>query len=625
MINAEHRIKVRRQIEEWTNKYMGTGFKFRPHQYEAVESIILNVLENESKPVHIVEAPTGAGKSNIFVISAGVLNHYYHKTSYILCSDLYLWKQYKQIIDNQKLPFGALMGQTGNYVCNKNGEDVRNGECRMAKIPWTKMIREPKEMERMNFECSFTCEYLRERVKAQEAGVTLMTYQLFLYMINIVGPQCVDTHGCLCGPFKERDVIFCDECHNIPSIIQSQYGPNIRYEHLSMFEKIYNYNCELFTGLFKDELPITNLQTIWADAGVMGDRFETYWRQMLNMSRSKIDDYNTYISFVEDFVNVFNNTVEYIEESIAEMRRNNRKITKNNIEIYKACSWYRNFCCLLTDFGTAISDAGSQYLIKQVNVRNSDNELSVNFNCVKEDYMCYRYLLSKTGTAVLTSATPGDKDAFEENIGVHYFGEDSSIFERIPSTFNFDNSPIYVSSKCRFNYDNRFNAIRIIRGDIYEIVKNVNFRGIIQTGSYDNALNIFDNAPKEIKQRMYMYSDSRDKQIAMSQYKMDPRGILIGPTLIEGIDLPDNLCRYIIIAKVPYPNLGDKLVNAKKDLFPKWYQSETANSIIQGIGRGVRNPEDWCYTFILDACFLDLYRNNKNQFGNEFSKRLKIH
>ena len=57
------------------------------------------------------------------------------------------------------------------------------------------------------------------------------------------------------------------------------------------------------------------------------------------------------------------------------------------------------------------------------------------------------------------------------------------------------------------------------------------------------------------------------------------------------------------------------------EIFPKWYETTASISIIQGIGRGVRNYNDWCHTYILDGCFNFLYQNNKNLFENIFKNR----
>jgi Rad3-related DNA helicase len=106
---------------------------------------------------------------------------------------------------------------------------------------------------------------------------------------------------------------------------------------------------------------------------------------------------------------------------------------------------------------------------------------------------------------------------------------------------------------------------------------------------------------------------------------MSQNTILIGPTLNEGIDLPGDKCRFIIILKVPYPQIKDRLVEAKMHLFPLWYNYTTSNQIIQGIGRGNRFKDDWCITYILDSCFFNLYMATKEQYPKELQERIKIY
>jgi Rad3-related DNA helicase len=78
----------------------------------------------------------------------------------------------------------------------------------------------------------------------------------------------------------------------------------------------------------------------------------------------------------------------------------------------------------------------------------------------------------------------------------------------------------------------------------------------------------------------------------------------------RGVDLPDDLCKCQVIAKVPYPNLGDKQVSARlhntKD-GKLWYAAETARTIVQMCGRGVRHANDECVVYVLDSSFLRWY------------------
>ena len=76
--------------------------------------------------------------------------------------------------------------------------------------------------------------------------------------------------------------------------------------------------------------------------------------------------------------------------------------------------------------------------------------------------------------------------------------------------------------------------------------------------------------------------------------------------------------------KVPYPNITGKLVKKKIELFPTWYNNTTSNVIIQSIGRGVRNENDYCTTYILDGCFGTLYQKTLEQYPKHIQERLKI-
>lgn len=605
--------KIRNQIIEWVSKHLGDSFVFRKHQLETIEDIISNIV-NKVHHTHIIEAPTGSGKSLLCIISAGVLAEYYDMKSYILCSDLYLYSQYEDFIRINKLDFGALKGQTGNYYCDKNGEDMRNAECHIAKLSWSKMYRH-KEVEQLGFGCARYCTYLTARKKAQNAKVTLMTYQLYFYMINIVKNQVEK------ASFTNRDVIFCDECHNIPSLVQSQYSPTIRLSDLDKLINIYQYNMRLQGGLFDNEESCPRLP--WNSINDLRKQFVDLWYVFSNENESK--DFKSIFEYI-DMIKKFSITVEHLEDALATKKRSGLRLTKEDIAMYKVSSWYRNYCCFLSDFSTAIADCGPEYLVKTHNIPNDDKgELSVSFNCAKEDYMCWRYLLSTADNNVLMSATVGMKEAFDDNIGMKFSEEGQSYMQRIPSTFDFSNSPIIINTRYKMSYSCKEFTFPKIREMIYYIVRQYkNFRGMIQTGSYANAKDIYDNAPYDIKQRFQLYNNSLEKHWTIEMHKALDNSVIIGPTLVEGIDLPDDLCRFIIIAKVPYPNLKDKLVTAKMKLFSQWYDSETANSIIQGIGRGNRHPKDWCVTYILDGCFENLFNKTISQFPMELRLRMQV-
>jgi hypothetical protein len=179
--------------------------------------------------------------------SAGVLSQYYKMTSYIFCSDLFLFSQYEKfIIDHPNIKFGMLKGQTGNYNCMMNNEDMRNADCRMAQISWASLFNPDKAVE-LGYPCALECEYVKQRKKAVKSPVTLMTYQLFLYSMYL---NKKSDHGQ--AAFKQRDIIFCDECHNIPDIIQSKFSPSLNPSTIEKAMSIYVASMNKSMMLFEE-------------------------------------------------------------------------------------------------------------------------------------------------------------------------------------------------------------------------------------------------------------------------------------------------------------------------------------------------------------------------------------
>jgi Rad3-related DNA helicase len=110
---------------------------------------------------------------------------------------------------------------------------------------------------------------------------------------------------------------------------------------------------------------------------------------------------------------------------------------------------------------------------------------------------------------------------------------------------------------------------------------------------------------------------------AITQFQKSTNGILVGPTLLEGLNFDGDKCRFSICMKLPYPNLSNNLVAAKKDLIPNWYASACIASLEQGFGRGVRFDGDWCVNYILDGCIANLIRFNGDLFSRNTQNRLK--
>jgi Rad3-related DNA helicase len=93
--------------------------------------------------------------------------------------------------------------------------------------------------------------------------------------------------------------------------------------------------------------------------------------------------------------------------------------------------------------------------------------------------------------------------------------------------------------------------------------------------------------------------------------------------MTEGVDLKDDLSRFQVFLKVPFPYLGDQVTQKRMKLNSSWYAFMTARTIVQGIGRSIRNENDSAVTYILDSCFHQFYRQNKKMFPLSFQQSIK--
>lgn len=618
---------IQKYVEKWVNVKIDEKFEFRPHQKETIINVISNIVNHEHRN-YIIEAPTGSGKSLINIISAGVLADFFQMDSYILVSDLFLWEQYENFLKKYtKTGIASLKGQTGNYICGCNGEDIRNADCRMAGISWSALFN--KTFDDPDYSCACSCEYVQARKKAVKSKVCVITYQLFLFVMN--NPN-FNTDSSGAPIFKERDVLFCDECHNIPGIVQNQYAPTITLDHFDKLEKLYGFASRKSADLFDNNKDVFEVTSKYPTTVELRDELRKYWNEWLSPESRKDEDYISIRKYL-DIVELFAPITAQIKNDIILKKQEKQNFTIEDVKMFKLASWYENCMCHFHDFWTAIMLTGAEYLLKDINVANDDQHISVAFKCTKEDYLVYMFLLQRAKYKVFCSATIGGKTAYDENMGFRYDADkekseelNESKIEVVPSSFDFSQSPIHFLNKFKMSFRDKEASFKQLKPVIYSIcsTKFKDAKGMIQTGSYAFAKELFNDAPPGVKERMLVYNGSREKNIMVENHKYSKNTILVGPTLNTGVDLPGDDCRFIIILKVPYPSMIDPLVKEKIRLFPLWYNSSTSNEIIQGIGRGVRYNGDWCVTYILDACFWNLYISTKDQYPIELQNRIKI-
>ena len=234
-------------------------------------------------------------------------------------------------------------------------------------------------------------------------------------------------------------------------------------------------------------------------------------------------------------------------------------------------------------------------------------------------------LFDKCSKTLIMSATILNYKAFCRNVGLN---PDEVKFIQIPSDFPLEHRPIIPLNVAYLNYNNlQSNEVKLAIAKIVDslMTLNKNDKGIIHTTSYEQ-LNFIKENISQTNARRLLVTDpeiQRDDVIREHTKSTTKPTVLISPSLHTGLDLKDELSRFQIITKVPYPNKSDKWTNEKREMDAEWYYWQTALKLIQAYGRSVRSKDDWAKTYVLDSAFGYFVKKNKDMLPSWFIQAIK--
>lgn len=125
----------------------------------------------------------------------------------------------------------------------------------------------------------------------------------------------------------------------------------------------------------------------------------------------------------------------------------------------------------------------------------------------------------------------------------------------------------------------------------------------------------------------YIFHDRSNKKDKYLEFRNAPAvsgKILIASGMYEGIDLPEDLGRWQIIAKVPWQSLANPAIRHLAELDPELFNWETIKTLVQAAGRISRTPTDYGITLIPDTTFFRLIKECKPLFPQYFLEALQF-
>lgn len=194
---------------------------------------------------------------------------------------------------------------------------------------------------------------------------------------------------------------------------------------------------------------------------------------------------------------------------------------------------------------------------------------------------------------------------------------------QMPSPFPKENRPVYYEPAANVINKEMDVALPRLAAAVQRILdRHPNDKILLHTVSYK----VRDFLQRNVSTGRFLSHTTADRAQVLEVFKKSPDPlVLVSPSMDRGVDLPYDECRVVIIAKVPYPDLGDpqvnKRVHASKD-GSHWYAHRTVSSIVQMAGRGVRAMDDFAATYILDSQFERLYNQYRTLFPGWFAEAI---
>jgi len=226
--------------------------------------------------------------------------------------------------------------------------------------------------------------------------------------------------------------------------------------------------------------------------------------------------------------------------------------------------------------------------------------------------LCNKLFWSHGVKFCLMSATILSADDMARTLGL----TDGYDYFPMPSSFDPDHRPVYYNPVANLTYKTNDEELPKAINEVGRILnKYPDVKGIIHTVSYINAKRLMETLNNP---RLITHTDGLGRQEALDAFTSSPKPlVLVSPSMDRGVDLHDDLARFAVLLKVPFPSLGDKQVSARfygSSQGKSWYRWVTTCNVVQISGRAVRNSSDFADTYILDRQFERFYGENSGLF-----------
>ncbi len=221
----------------------------------------------------------------------------------------------------------------------------------------------------------------------------------------------------------------------------------------------------------------------------------------------------------------------------------------------------------------------------------------------------------------LLSATILNAEAFCYQTGLD---PERVAFVDVEHTFPVENRPLFDVTQGKMTYDARDETIpKIARLLVRLMAHHPDEKGIVHCHSYAIAEQLERQLTEfGVGDRLRSH-DTENRDAVLSSWKRDETSVLLSVKMEEALDLADDLARWQLLCKAPYPNTRDSRVARRlEDGQWGWYYRTALRTVIQACGRVVRSPTDYGATYLADTSLLELFERAATDVPPWFQQQL---
>lgn len=221
----------------------------------------------------------------------------------------------------------------------------------------------------------------------------------------------------------------------------------------------------------------------------------------------------------------------------------------------------------------------------------------------------------------LLSATILNKDAFCRGTGL----DPSRVaLVDVEHTFPVENRPLFDVTQGKMTYEHRDETLpKVARLLVRLMQHHPDEKGIVHCHSYaiqERLADLLSEFGVDARLRVH---DREDRNAVLSSWKRDDSTVFLSVKMEEALDLKDDLGRWQVLCKAPFPNTRDSRVARRlNDGLWSWYYRSALRTVIQACGRVVRSPQDYGATYLADSSLLDLFERARHDIPPWFESQI---